>query len=126
MAVTHDDVRHIAELARLAVSPSRLDDLVRELNGILAHMDVLREVETGDVEDDAHAGLPATSTPLRSDTSGPIPMALPLESFAPATRDGFIIVPRLASHVATTDTGGELIPEDDEALNADDDLSEIR
>ena len=125
MAVTHDDVRHIAELARLAVSPSRLDDLVRELNGILAHMDVLREVETGDV-DDAHVGVPATSTPLRSDTSGPIPMALPLESFAPATRDGFIIVPRLSSHVTTTDIGGELIPEEDEELTADDDLSEIR
>lgn len=124
MAVTHDDVRHIAELARLAVSPSRLDDLVRELNGILAHMDVLREVETSGVEDDAHSGLPATSTPLRSDTSGPIPMALPLESFAPATRDGFIIVPRLASHVARTETGDALIV--DEALTADDDLAESR
>ena len=42
VAVTHDDVRHIADLARLAVSPSKLDDLVRELNGILTHMDVLR------------------------------------------------------------------------------------
>ena len=124
MAVTHDDVRHIAELARLAVSPSRLDDLVRELNGILAHMDVLREVETSGVEDDVRSGLPATSTPLRSDTSGPIPMALPLETFAPATRDGFIIVPRLASHVARTETGDAHIA--DEALTADDDRSESR
>jgi aspartyl-tRNA(Asn)/glutamyl-tRNA(Gln) amidotransferase subunit C len=124
--VTHDDIRHIAELARLAVSPSRLDDLVRELNGILAHMEVLREVETGDAEDAAYAGLPATSTPLRSDTGGPIPMALPLESFAPATRDGFIIVPRLSSHVATMDNGGALIPKSDGALIADDDLSESR
>ena len=99
MAVTHEDVLHIADLARLAVSPSRLDDLVRELNRILAHMDVLREVETGEAEEDnAYTGLPALSTPLREDTSGPTPMALPLESFAPAMREGFIIVPRLASH----------------------------
>jgi len=99
LAVSHDDVLHIADLARLAVSPSRLDDLVRELNGILAHMDVLREVETGEAEDDnAYTGLPAISTPLREDMSGPTPMALPLESIAPAMRDGFIIVPRLASH----------------------------
>ncbi len=118
MAVTHDDVRHIADLARLAVSPSRLDDLVRELNGILTHMDVLREVETGDSEDDnAYTGLPLTSTPLRPDTSGPIPMARPIESFAPSVRDGFIIVPRLASHVVPAD-GGPLTPEAEEALAA--------
>lgn len=99
MAVTHDDVRHIADLARLAVNPSRLDDLVSELNGILTHMDVLREVETGEAEEDnAYTGLPALSTPLREDKSGPTPMTLPLESIAPAMRDGFIIVPRLASH----------------------------
>ncbi len=104
MAVTHDDVRHVAQLARLAVSPSRLDDLVHELNGILKHMDVLAEVETGDTENDtSYTGLPPTSTPLREDSSGPIPMARPIESFAPLTRDGFIIVPRLASHVTATD-----------------------
>lgn len=99
MAVSHDDVRHIADLARLGVSASRLDDLVRELNEILAHMEVLAQVDTGSVEDETSvSGSPATSTALRSDSSGPIPMFLPLESFAPATRGGFIIVPRLASH----------------------------
>ena len=114
MAVSHDDVRHIASLARLAVDESKLDDLVRELNGILTHMDVLREVETGEGEPDtSYTGLPPTSTPLRSDSSGPIPMMLPIESFAPATRDGFIIVPRLASHVeAANESEGEL-PEDE-------------
>lgn len=100
MPVSHDDVRHVASLARLAVPDSKLDDLVRELNGILVHMDVLREVETGEGEPDtSYTGLPPTSTPLRSDSSGPIPMTLPIESFAPQVRDGFIIVPRLASHV---------------------------
>lgn len=99
MAVTHDDVRHIAELARLGVSPERLDDLVSELNGILTHMEVLAQVDTDHNEEDlSPSGRPPTCTPLRSDSSGPIPMLLPLESFAPSTRDGFIIVPRLASH----------------------------
>lgn len=99
MAVTHDDIRHIAELARVGVSTSRLDELVRELNGILAHMEVLAQVDTSSIEDDSSpSGMPPTCTPLRSDSSGPIPMLLPLESFAPSTRDGFITVPRLASH----------------------------
>lgn len=99
MAVTPDDVRHIAELARLGVSAERLDDLVRELNGILTHMEVLAQVDTGEGDEASQpSGGPPTSTPLRSDSSGPIPMLLPLESFAPSHRDGFIIVPRLASH----------------------------
>lgn len=105
MAVTHDDVRHIAELARLGVTPERLDDLVRELNGILMHMEVLAQVDARDGEEELPpSGQPTASTPLRADSSGPIPMLLPLESFAPSARDGFIIVPRLASHDDPTDS----------------------
>ncbi len=96
MAVTHDDVRHVAELARLAVEETKLDHLVSELNGILTHMDVLSQVDTKETE---HATLPSTvSTPLRSDSSGPIPLLATKETFAPAMRDGFLMVPRLASH----------------------------
>jgi aspartyl-tRNA(Asn)/glutamyl-tRNA(Gln) amidotransferase subunit C len=105
VAVTHDDVRHIAELARVGVSAERLDDLVRELNGILAHMEVLAQVETTASENQSSpSGEPPASTPLRSDSSGPIPMLLSLESFAPSTRDGFITVPRLASHDDSVDS----------------------
>jgi aspartyl-tRNA(Asn)/glutamyl-tRNA(Gln) amidotransferase subunit C len=42
MAVTFDDVRHIASLARLSVSEERLPALVGELNAILAHMEACR------------------------------------------------------------------------------------
>lgn len=96
MAVTHEDVRHVAELARLAVDDSRLDHLVDELNGILVHMDALSKVDTSDV--DGVTLAPLNSTPLRSDASGPLPMLAPLGSFAPSVRDGFILVHRLASH----------------------------
>ena len=96
MAVSHDDVKHVAELARLAVNAARLDHLVAELNGILGHMDVLARVDTADVEQ--HMAEPRESTPLRSDSSGPLEMHAPRETFAPAMRDGFFIVPRLATH----------------------------
>jgi aspartyl-tRNA(Asn)/glutamyl-tRNA(Gln) amidotransferase subunit C len=113
MAVSHDDVRHIASLARLAVDEAKLDDLVRELNGILAHMDVLSEVETGEGEPDtSYTGLPPTSTALRSDSSGPIPMMLSIEAFAPAMRDGFIIVPRLGSHIEAGDEAVEALADE--------------
>ena len=96
MAVTHDDVRHVAELARLSVRPERLDHLVAELNGILAHMDVLSQVDTGAI-DPASPPNPV-STPLRSDSGKPLEMASPREDFAPEMRDGLFLVPRLATH----------------------------
>lgn len=101
MPVTRDDVRHVAELARLAVSEDRVDHLVTELNGILGHMDVLSQVDTHEVEQTISP--PTVSTPLRSDSSGPLPMFAPRESFAPSMRDGFFIVPRLATHEAAAD-----------------------
>jgi aspartyl-tRNA(Asn)/glutamyl-tRNA(Gln) amidotransferase subunit C len=101
MAVTHDDVLHVAELARLAVPPERLDHLVAELNGILGHMDVLSNVDTREVELAEFSA--ENSTPTRKDSSGPIPLRSPLASFAVSIKDGFIIVPRLASHEDTAD-----------------------
>lgn len=101
MAVTHDDVRHVAELARLAVDDEKLDHLVAELNGILGHMDALAQVDTKEIELAPFA--PAQSTPVRSDSSAPLKMLAPLASFAPAVKDGFILVPRLASHEDAAD-----------------------
>ena len=44
MSVTPDDVRHVARLARVGLDEQRIPSLVSELNGILAHMDVLQQV----------------------------------------------------------------------------------
>jgi aspartyl-tRNA(Asn)/glutamyl-tRNA(Gln) amidotransferase subunit C len=68
MAVTIDDVRHIASLARLGVGDDRARALVAELNTILEHMSVLSRVDTTAV--DPLTAIGADSTPLRGD-SGP-------------------------------------------------------
>ena len=96
MSVTIDDVKHVARLARLGVSESRAAELVVELNNILGHMSALEKVDTRGVAE--AAGVGAAGMPLRIDAGPPIPLARALEDFAPAMRDGFILVPRLASH----------------------------
>ena len=45
----------MAALARLGVAEDRLPALVTELNGILAHMDVLQQVDIGDASLDPDA-----------------------------------------------------------------------
>jgi len=103
VAVTREDVLHIAELARLGVDAARADELTAELSAILAHMEVLSQTDTSSVP--TTAGIGAGGTPLRPDVGVPPLMEGTLESFAPSMRDGFFIVPRLATHEDPSESG---------------------
>jgi aspartyl-tRNA(Asn)/glutamyl-tRNA(Gln) amidotransferase subunit C len=94
--VTIDDVRHIASLARLGLTPERAAKLVDEMNTILGHMDALSKVDTAGVQE--AIGVGARGLPVREDGGAPIPLARSLDAFAPAFRDGFFLVPRLSTH----------------------------
>ena len=50
MSVSPDQVRHIARLARIAMSEEEIDRLVPELNNILGWVEQLGEVDTDGVE----------------------------------------------------------------------------
>ncbi|HEX6661208.1 MAG TPA: Asp-tRNA(Asn)/Glu-tRNA(Gln) amidotransferase subunit GatC [Sphingomicrobium sp.] len=50
MSVTNDQVRHIARLARIAMSDEELERLVPELNAIIGWVEQLAEVNTDGVE----------------------------------------------------------------------------
>jgi aspartyl-tRNA(Asn)/glutamyl-tRNA(Gln) amidotransferase subunit C len=114
MAVSETDVRHIATLARLGLAEGRIAALVAELNGILAHMEELSKVKTREAV--PVAGVAAGGMPLREDSGPPLPLARPRDRLAPAVRDGFLLVPRLATHAtagAVVDAGdaAEELPE---------------
>lgn len=96
MAVTPDDVRHVAGLARLGMPEHALAAYVEQLNGILAHVDVLQGVNT-DALRGTSAGAEA-GMPLRDDVVAPVPLAIARERFAPKMAEGFFLVPRLATH----------------------------
>jgi aspartyl-tRNA(Asn)/glutamyl-tRNA(Gln) amidotransferase subunit C len=98
VAVDEDVVRHIASLARVGIDDTRATALVAELNGILAHMDVLQRVDTAAVRETSVGAAPGM--PLREDGGAQTPLFRSRESFAPRTRDGFFLVPRLATHGA--------------------------
>lgn len=96
MAVTRDDVVHVAKLARLGMTPERADALSAQLNTILGHMDVLSKVDTTQLE--PVVGVGAQSAPLQPDTGLPVSLVRPLGDIAPSMRDGFFLVPRLTTH----------------------------
>ncbi|MGQ0640699.1 MAG: Asp-tRNA(Asn)/Glu-tRNA(Gln) amidotransferase subunit GatC [Gemmatimonadaceae bacterium] len=96
-SVSENDVRHVAALARVGLDADRVQQLVRELNGILAHMDVLARVDTSQTAPFVAEQLDAM--PLRPDVEGQsTPLNAPFVTIAPEMRDGFFLVPRLATH----------------------------
>ena len=99
MSVSLDEVRHIAALARLGISEERAQRLAHELSSILTHMQVLSRVDderAAASADDTHEGMT-----LRPDVGPPIPLLRAPAFFAPEMRDGFFLVPRLATHEDT-------------------------
>ena len=50
MSVTNEQVRHIARLARIAMSDEELERLAPELNNILAWVEQLAQVNTDGIE----------------------------------------------------------------------------
>lgn len=101
MPISIDDVRHIATLARVGLSDERASAVVLELNTILRHMDALSTVDTAGVQE--AIGVGARGTPVRGDSGPPIPLTIGLDAFAPSLHEGFLLVPRLASHESTDD-----------------------
>ena len=103
MAVTREEVLHIAALARIKLDDARVDSLAAELSAILGHIEVLASVDTASVQ--PGEGVGGEGTPLRADSSAPANLSAALETFAPEMSDGFFIVPRLSTHEDTPESG---------------------
>ncbi|MCP5063533.1 MAG: Asp-tRNA(Asn)/Glu-tRNA(Gln) amidotransferase subunit GatC [Ignavibacteriae bacterium] len=54
MSVTKDDVKKIAELARLEFNENELDDYTKEMNKILGYVEKLNKLDTENVKPLSH------------------------------------------------------------------------
>ncbi len=91
--ITPADVRHVAMLARLDLSPQRLEKLTGQLESILGYVAKIGQVDVSNVEPLAHA-LPLHNV-FREDVVEP---SLPLEKVlqnAPETDGPFFKVPKV-------------------------------
>jgi aspartyl-tRNA(Asn)/glutamyl-tRNA(Gln) amidotransferase subunit C len=93
MSVDRDIVRRIAKLARLALPEERAEPMVKELNGILAWVEQLKEVDIEGV-------APLTSVveqrlKMREDVVTDGGQADALMANAPGGEDHFFVVPKV-------------------------------
>ena len=72
MKLTEQEVRHVAELANLALSDQEIARMRQDLDSILTHMDTLNELDTTSVEPMAQVLYDAGETAtLREDRERP-------------------------------------------------------
>ncbi|GIU74972.1 MAG: aspartyl/glutamyl-tRNA(Asn/Gln) amidotransferase subunit C [Bryobacteraceae bacterium] len=68
MKITEQEVRYVALLAHLELTDEEVKRMTHELDGILAHMDQLRELDTENVEPMAQVLFPGSeNATLRED-----------------------------------------------------------
>jgi aspartyl-tRNA(Asn)/glutamyl-tRNA(Gln) amidotransferase subunit C len=93
MSVTNEQVRHIAKLARIAMSEEELERLVPELNNILGWVEQLGEVDTDGVE--PLATVVDQKLRLREDVVNDGNIRDEVLANAPEAQHGFFAVPKV-------------------------------
>jgi aspartyl-tRNA(Asn)/glutamyl-tRNA(Gln) amidotransferase subunit C len=93
MSVDKNTVRKVARLARIAVPEDRLEPMAKELNGILAWIEQLNEVDVEGV--DAMTTPVAMSLPMREDVVTDGGKQDQVLANAPKSEDGYFVVPKV-------------------------------
>ncbi len=90
MALTSEEVLHIARLARIAVTDADVQRFTAQLSGILEHFAALTAVDTEGIEPTAHP-LPLSNV-MRADLVGPSLTQAEALANAPLTENGYVRV----------------------------------
>ncbi len=93
MALTADEVRKIARLARIAVDDDQVSDYAGELSSILEFVDQMAQVDTTDVTPMAHPQ--SASQRLRPDVVTEPNRRERYQAIAPSVERGLYLVPRV-------------------------------
>ena len=93
MALSLDDVKRVAHLARIQVTPDEAQDVLVKLTGIFALIEDMRRVDTTGIAPMSHAA--DVSLTLRDDAVTETDQRELFQSVAPATADGLYLVPKV-------------------------------
>ena len=86
--IKHDEVLHVARLARLRLTDAEVERMAGELSGILDHVERIGELDLEGVEPTSH--VVALDNVLRPDEPRPsLPRDAALEDAPDAAADGF-------------------------------------
>jgi aspartyl-tRNA(Asn)/glutamyl-tRNA(Gln) amidotransferase subunit C len=87
------NIKYVAQLARIALTPDEEKKLGAQLGNILGYIEKLRELDVSNVEPTAHA-FPLVNV-TRADETGPCLSQDEALRNAPARANGLFIVPKI-------------------------------
>lgn len=93
MALVDIDVKYVAHLARLALTPEEEKTLGAQLGNILGYIDKLRELDVTNVEPTAHA-VPMVNVTRADEVRPSLPREAALRN-APRQAGGLFVVPKI-------------------------------
>ena len=93
MALSADEVRRVALLARLELSDDEIEAQATNLNNLLAQFEALGQLDVTGIEPTSHSA-PVFNV-LREDTARPSLSREQALANAPEQRDGCFVVPRI-------------------------------
>jgi aspartyl-tRNA(Asn)/glutamyl-tRNA(Gln) amidotransferase subunit C len=93
MKISHDDVRRVALLGRLALSEDEESAFAKDLDEILTYVEMLNELDTAGIDPTAHAVEVAAA--FREDAVTNAPETEALVAGAPARDGAFFKVPKI-------------------------------
>jgi len=89
--LTHEEVEHVARLARLDLAPDEMETMRRQLSGVLEHINRLNEVDTSAIPPTAQVF--ALQDVLREDDPRPSYPSEAMLANAPDAAEGYFRVP---------------------------------
>ena len=93
MAATPIDVKYVAHLARLQLTPEEEQKFGAQLGQVLGYIEKLNQLEVSQVEPTAHA-VPLVNVPRADEVRPSLPNDDALRN-APAKSNGLFIVPKI-------------------------------
>jgi aspartyl-tRNA(Asn)/glutamyl-tRNA(Gln) amidotransferase subunit C len=93
MAAAEIDIKYVAHLARVALTPDEEKKLTAQLGGILGYIEKLREPDVTNVEPTAHA-VPMVNVTRADEVRPSLPHDEALRN-APRQAGGLFIVPKI-------------------------------
>jgi aspartyl-tRNA(Asn)/glutamyl-tRNA(Gln) amidotransferase subunit C len=88
--ISREEVLHVAQLARLALSEAEIEPMARELSAVLDHVATIGELDLGEVAPTSH--VVEVTGALRLDQPRPcLPREVALAQAPAVSEDGFLV-----------------------------------
>ncbi|HWF44537.1 MAG TPA: Asp-tRNA(Asn)/Glu-tRNA(Gln) amidotransferase subunit GatC [Candidatus Kapabacteria bacterium] len=114
--VTRDEVKKVADLAKLEFESNELDALTTELNSVLGYIDQLKELDVSAIAPLENLNEAVESPVLRKDE---VRQSLSVEEAlknAPKSADNYFLVPKVLAQEVKTYVEQDIVGDEEEEL----------